>query len=60
LNEFVPAQDVRATVADLTDEEVIIEERRDRRSRAHAAPGAIEFRFAENAQACSFDRLPET
>ncbi len=59
LHEAIAAQDVRAAVPDLAEEEVVVDERGDRRRRAHAAARAVELRLAEDAQARRLDRVHE-
>jgi hypothetical protein len=56
LDELIAAQNVRAAVPDLGDEEPRVEQRRDRGGRPHAAPGAVGARLVEDAETGLFDR----
>ena len=59
LHELLAAQDVAARVADLREEEVVVDERRGGDRRAHAAARAIELRLLEDAQARRLDGAHE-
>ena len=53
------AEDVAARVADLREEEVVVDERGGGDGRAHAAARAIELRLLEDAQARGLDGAHE-
>ena len=56
LHEVIAAEDVAARIPDLRKEEMIVDEGRRGDRRPHAAPGAIDLGFLEDAQTGGFDR----
>ena len=59
LHERVAAEDVAARVADLREEEDVVDERRGGDGRAHAAARAIGLGLVEDAQARGLDGADE-
>ena len=59
LHEPVAAQDVAAAVADLREEQVVVDEPGDGGGRSHAAPGAVDLGLGEDSQSGRFDGADE-